>query len=1102
MSDPEPTSPARRRRRRGHPRGRLWHGARLLVWLAALPLVFALMAAVMLFDRDITAPSWITRTVSERASTMLGGGSLTFGEITVRIGSDLHPRVRLLDTELRDANGTPLARIREVDATVSPRGLVFDRAALVQKVALRGTAVSLMRDVNGQVRLAFEMPDRRQGALLADGLAGLVRQIDTLRDRPVLAALEQMTLDGLAITYRDDRAGRVWTVDNGQFRFDISRSRTTAKADLDVRGAAGITRLALAMDSPRGSDAASLSVAISDAPARDLASQSAALRFLAALDAPLSATLDTALDASGRLGPIAITFDIGAGAVQPARNTAPLAFSHASAALTYDPADQHLTFDRLRVASDWGQFEATGQAFAREFSRGLPQALIGQFSVRNIALTPADLYTQPITVQQANIDLRLRLDPFRLDLGQVTLTDPALTVQARGGLTATAQGWDARLDVSSPALTPADLMRLWPVRVRPGTRQWFAENLTDGQLTDLTAGWRLHPGRAAQLAAGFAFHNGAVRFMPNLPPITGGAGYATLAEDAFVLRLDRGQVLAAQGGAVDVGGSVLQIPDVRVKNAPMVLDLTTDSTITAALSVLDQPPFAYMTKAKLPVTLADGRAVAQAHVELPLKKPLTGAEVAFGATAWLSRVRSRTLVPNRTLAGTDLDLTVDRTGMQISGRASLDGVPVSGMFTQTFGRSPPPSKVQGRITLSPQALDAFNIALPPGAVTGSGPGDITLTLPRGAPPTFTLTSSLVGLGLSVPALKWSKPPGAGGGLEVTGVLGARPRVDRLALRAPGLSASGAISLTDARQLAAATFTSVTVGNWFDGPVTLRGRGPGRAVGIEVRGGTLDLAKATFGGGRGGGGSGQSGPISVVLDRLAIADRLALTGFKGEFDTSGGFSGNFSGNFNGAAPVRGVVTPSGGRSAVRIVGDDAGAVLRAGGFLEGASGGNLDLTLVPASAAGSFDGTLAIRSLRVRDAPGIAAILDAISVVGLLQQLDGQGLAFDAVDARFRLTPDRIVVTESSAVGPGLGISLDGVYMLATKAVDFQGVVSPFYILNGIGSFLTRKGEGLIGFNFTIQGTPGAPRVGVNPLSVFTPGMFRDIFRRPAPEVPR
>ena len=94
----------------------------------------------------------------------------------------------------------------------------------------------------------------------------------------------------------------------------------------------------------------------------------------------------------------------------------------------------------------------------------------------------------------------------------------------------------------------------------------------------------------------------------------------------------------------------------------------------------------------------------------------------------------------------------------------------------------------------------------------------------------------------------------------------------------------------------------------------------------------------------------------------------------------------------------------------------------------------------------------------------------------------------------------MILTQSSAVGPGLGISLDGIYTLASKQINFQGVVSPFYLLNGIGAFLTRKGEGLIGFNFNLTGAAAAPVVSVNPLSAFTPGMFREIFRRAPPEV--
>lgn len=1103
MTDPDPVQEARpRRRTRGARRRKRWHAARVLAYLLTLPVVFGLMAVVMMFDRDITAPGWVTDQVAARARGLLGGGSVEFGQIAVRLGPDLHPRVRLIDTVLADADGRPLARIAEIDATVSPRGLLFDRTALVQHVALRGTAVALIRDAQGRLQLAFNLPDGDRGALLADGLPGLVRQLDTLRDRPALAALESLTLAGLDLTYVDARADRRWTATDGGFQLAIDADRTTASADLAVDGAAGQTRLALALDSPRDSLAARLSVRVDGAEARDLASQSAALRFLGALDAPLSATLDTALDPDGMLGPLQATLQVGAGALQPAPGTVPLRFQELTAALTYDPAGQELTFDDVTVVSDWGRLHASGQALARDFRRGLPEALVGQLTLDRIALTPGDLYPAPVTIDRAAIDLRLRLDPFRLDVGQVTISDPNLRLSVAGHLTATPQGWEAAIDATSPRLATRDVLRLWPERLRPGTRKWFAENLLAGQMREVTGGWRMAPGQKMRIAAGFAFDGASARFLKQEPPITGGAGYATLSDGAFVLRLDQGQVIAPQGGALDVAGSVLQIPDVTIKNAPMVLDIATAGSITGTLSILDQPPFRYLSKANLPVTLADGRAAVAAHVELPLKRPIRPDDVTFDATARLSRVRSDTLVKGRSLAASDLAVTVDRGGLQVSGDATLDGVPVRGDFSQMFGPGADPTQVAGQVTITPDALDRFGIALPPGSVTGSGPGELTVTLPKGEAPRFALTSTLEGLGLAVPAIGWSKARGTAGRLEVSGTLGARPSVDSLRLRAPGLQASGTVSLTDAGQLEAASFSDVSVGDWFNGPVTLRGRGKGRTVGVEVRGGTFDLAKADLGGGGAGagGGTGEGAPILVQLDRLKISDALALRNFAGNFNTTGGFNGTFTGLFNGQAGVAGAVSPSGGRTAVRIHSEDAGAVLRAGPFLDGALGGTLDLTLFPAAAAGSFDGTLALRGLRVRDAPAIAELLDAISVVGLLQQLDGQGLAFDTVDAAFRLTPQQVIVTESSAVGPGLGISLDGIYTLASRAVDFQGVISPVYILNGIGSLLTRRGEGLLGFNFTLRGTPGAPQVSVNPLSIFTPGMFREIFRRPPPVV--
>ncbi|MEY8841404.1 AsmA-like C-terminal region-containing protein, partial [Cribrihabitans sp. XS_ASV171] len=138
---------------------------------------------------------------------------------------------------------------------------------------------------------------------------------------------------------------------------------------------------------------------------------------------------------------------------------------------------------------------------------------------------------------------------------------------------------------------------------------------------------------------------------------------------------------------------------------------------------------------------------------------------------------------------------------------------------------------------------------------------------------------------------------------------------------------------------------------------------------------------------------------------------------------------------------------------------------------------------------------------IKDAPAMAALLNAISVVGLLDEMSGQGILFTEMDARMRITPQALRVLEASAVGPSIGLSMDGVVDTQRELLNLRGVVSPVYLLNSIGSVLTRKGEGVIGFNYTLTGPTAAPQVSVNPLSGLAPGFLREIFREPAPTVP-
>ena len=160
MTEPTPSDPAGPKRRGT----RVRHGLRV-IWLVAMaPVLFAVIAAAMMIDREISAPSWVTTRIEARVAQMLGGGRLEFGEIVMRVGSDLHPHVALRDTVLIDANGVPLARIAQITGLVSPRGLLFDRTALMQEVALSGAQVDLRRNVDGSVAVAFERGASDAGA--------------------------------------------------------------------------------------------------------------------------------------------------------------------------------------------------------------------------------------------------------------------------------------------------------------------------------------------------------------------------------------------------------------------------------------------------------------------------------------------------------------------------------------------------------------------------------------------------------------------------------------------------------------------------------------------------------------------------------------------------------------------------------------------------------------------------------------------------------------------------------------------------------------------------------------------------------------------------
>ncbi len=1075
--------------------------AQLVFVLVCLLSITIGIGAVYLSDRFVSAPEWLQDRIDQRIAENAPDLRITSGDMMVTIAPGFHPTVQLRDVAIRTASGQDLVAVSELRASIAFRPLLEGKVQ-PKSVALSGMFATLRRDAEGAVDLIVsDVAGARSRQ--ADTLADLVNQLDTLFERPEMQALNALTVDGVTLRFEDRRARRVWTVDGARLNVARQGRQLNISSDLAILGGgANAATISANYESNIGESEAAFGISVEDMQAVDLAAFAPAFGWLGGLQAPISASLRGGLTDDGALSPINAFLEIGKGVLQPTAQTSPIPFNSAQAFFTLDPVAGELNFDELSIDSAWVKGTLDGRARLSGLESGTLEEMVGQFRLSGLEIDQAELYDAPLKFEGAELDFRLIPDPFRLDFGQVRIVDQGQSLRMNGNLEAAPDGWHAAANVRMDGITRTRLMELWPEGAVDKTRSWVSNNVKKATLTNIELALRTIPTSKPDVYLSFNFEDAELTYLRAFPAITKAKGTASILRNRFALSVIEGQVIAPQGGAIDIANSAFVIPDVSVKRSvPAEVHLETDGTITSTLALLDLEPLNILSRADLPVTVADGRATAKTLLKLPLQAKIDNDDISFDVVGTLRNVRSSTLVPRRRIESPELTVVASNDDVSISGKGTFDSVPVDVAWSQQLGPAANgDSQVTAQVELSNASVTALKLGLPARTVSGVGTGQLKVTLPKGGTPRYSLTSNLRGVGLNIPPLGWSLGRNQRGTLAVAGTLGRTPSVDQLDLDAPGLTARGSVSLRADGGLSQAQFSRVRVGGWLNAPVTLVGRGPGASPEVRVQGGSLDLRAAEFGSGGGGGGSNAAGPMVLALDTLRITDSIALTNMRGRFDLRGGMSGEFSGRINGQTPVTGQVVPQGRRSAFRVKSADAGAAFSAAGLLKQARGGELSVTFQPVGNAGAFNGALSVKNTRITDAPAIAALFNALSVVGLIEQMNGQGLHFAEVEAAFRLTPEKVTLTEASAIGPSIGLSMDGVYDVNTSVMDMRGVFSPLYLINGLGSILTRKGEGLVGFNFRLTGPAAKPRVQVNPLSALTPSIFREIFRRPAPKV--
>lgn len=1084
MKDPQPSStgaPSPGRRRRP-----LRAALRLTGFLAALVLLAGLLwAGRLLMSSDpIPAPDWLRTRVAERIEAQSPGLGVSFDALSVVFEERWQPRFRLDNLRLTLPVSGARLQLDQSTARLSGRALLAGRVE-PREVTVTGAQLRLKRRADGSFDLIGRAPegDRSLGDAMAELKAAL--------RRPELEGLRRIEGLGLTLVYEDARVGRRWSADGGRLVLEREGERLVIRGDVSVLGGRSYATLlrgsySSALDSRSGD----FQFSVEDMPSEELATQSAALAWLGVLRAPLSGALRLSVDEAGALGPLYATLQIGAGVLRPSDETRPIPFDAARSYFSFNPANQMLRFTELSVQSQWVSLLAEG-AFRLGLGPGGGVEMTGQLSATEIVANPGDLFAAALRIGRAEAELRLAVDPFVLELGELTLSEGGHALHLSGWMEA-AEGWELGLAGrladpadGSPTLSPDDVLGFWPPMAKPKTRGWVSKNLLEGGLSHLQFGLRASEGSKPELQLGFDFEDTTLTFLPDMPPVRGARGHASIDGHRFVVQSEAGLVNVPGGGVLDMAGTSFTVPDTRPKPADADLSLRAKGALRDVLLLLDQAPLNLLSKAGQDPEMANGDSLLTAQVQFPLMKKPPPEAISVSYAARVEDVESRSLVPGRVLQAEALEISGNKQRIEVAGQGTLDGLGFDGRFDARFGTGAAPAEVQTRIVLDAEAASSFGLRLPEGTLSGRGTADLALVLHGAEDIGFRLDSDLAGLGLSIPALDFTLAPATRGRLRAEGRIGPEIKIDSFALKAPGLELAGGLTATEGGGLEALTLQRLKAGGWLDVSVRMRPAAGGEMA-LEITGGRVTLSQMPALS------SGGKLPASLVLDRLVVSEGLSLTNFRGQ--PAGGGALRFSGQINGGASVNGIWSPRG----LRIEAADASGALASAGYLKQGSGGSMVLDMTPTGAPGHYTGHLEITDIRIREAPAIAEILNALSIVGLLEQLSGPGILFSDVEADFSLSPGALRVSQASAVGASMGISLDGLYDLKQDRLQMQGVFSPVYLLNGIGSVLTRKGEGLIGFSYRLDGPASAPKVRVNPLSVLTPGMFREIFRRQVP----
>lgn len=1006
----------------------------------------------------------------------------TVGRTLLTWGGRMQPlEIELRDVDIVRADETPLLSVRKLGVQLSKRYLFLGKLR-PRVIRVHRPSFRVMRWEDGHFSFNLNEaplpvfgpplpPDMTAQAAQAriEFIRGLLSQ---LRDRTGFAALlgglREITVLHAEVVYEDKILGTSWTSSDTMLQILRQRGGLEARADMAVDLSADKRAIwSASVKHHWESETTGVVVSFSDLDFAEMSAKSAAFAPAKGLDINLYGAVKFVLDRD--FVPGAFEFVVGGEKGQFSgfdlyAEDAPLPVASLYADGAIDPAKGSFALDQVKIKTGVGPVLDVAASISRD---------------------EAGIYTAAL----------------------------------RGAL------FDTPMD---------DLHRFWPRALAPDPREWVTTHLSAGTAHRATIDARVtyaQEGEEQKISVeklgGEIFFDGIkVDYFPPLRPVEGAKGRAYYDAESFNLDISGGRL-----GDMKATKSTIHITNLHKAASPdehAEIDIAVSLTgpLKTALSVLDSKPLEYPKMLGLNSAGVSGTADVEVSFKFPIHKKLDIADVQVKATARAQDVSLDGVVAGLPLTGGPMDLTVSNGALNIKGNALLSGTAVQFDWTKNFTKAGGfDQRATARLVLDEKLLKHFGVpdVL---AVKGRMPADVTYQRGFDNSAKVDLKGNLGALGLTVPFVDFVKPLAAEGNVSLSLQLknDKLQNIRDLSLETAGLMLQGDLDFTQdvkgETAFAAVRLSRLMYGE-TDIAVTAEDRG---ATGYMVRVSGRQMDARPF--------TGDDDvepapntdakaaevvpPLHVVMDvkRLVLGKNRALDDVKMvlkrnkwqridqmEMDAQAG----------GKAVYLRYMPEAKGHS-LRFEADNAGAALATLGITKSIRGGTLAVRGEPLPNGGPRDmaGVAQLSNFTLKDTPVLAKLLNAMSLVGILDLLNGEGLSFSKARVNFSWT-DRgqpqqtenmrlIRLKDGRTSGASLGLTFEGNIDYWARRLDMDGTIIPVSevssLISGIplvGDILTAGGEGLLAATYTIKGAMSQPVVTVNPLAVLAPGILRKIF---------